>query len=429
MDHADALGWLYGRQRLGIKLGLDKVHRLMAEVGDPHRRFRSIHIAGTNGKGSVARWLDAALRNAGHRVGRFTSPHLVRFSERIAVDGEEIPDADVVRLIDRLRLVAERLDNEEQPPTFFELNCALAFLWFAEQGVDWAVVETGMGGRLDATNVLSSDLTIITNVGLDHQAFLGEHLGDIAAEKAGIMKPGVPCVTGATGEALVVLKTVSRVMECPMSIVDVDYQVVPDVGGLSIVHPGGTAHYDVLAAGEHQIRNAALVVAAADALRVQGVRLPVEAVQKALAETTMPGRLETFTDESGRVLLDGAHNLDGAVALRRHLAHLDVAGFQLITGFNADKAWQDMLAQWAPLAARVIGVPLRSGRGLDPEQMRGEVEGIGIPFTRCDDVAHALRTAREADPDMVLIAGSLFLVGEARAVLTGQPLEEIRGDQ
>lgn len=429
MDHADALGWLYGRQRLGIKLGLDKVHRLLAEVGDPHHAFRCVHIAGTNGKGSVARWMDQALRNAGHRVGRFTSPHLVRFSERIAVDGEEIPDGDVVRLIECLRPVTERLDADEQQPTFFELNCAMAFMWFAEQGVDWAIIETGMGGRLDATSVLSPDLTIITNVGLDHQTFLGEHIGDVAAEKAGIMKPGVPCVTGASGDALVVLKTVSRIMECPMSILGEDYQVVPDVGGVSIVHPSGTAHYDVLAAGEHQVRNAAVAVAACDALRSQGIRLPIEAVQKALAETSMPGRLESFESDARTILLDGAHNLDGAVALRRHLAHLDAAGFQLIAGFNADKPWRDMLAQWAPLAARVIGVPLRSGRGIDPDAMREEVEGIGIPFIRCDDAAHAIRTAQETDSDMVLVAGSLFLVGEARAVLTKQPLEEIRGDQ
>lgn len=429
MDAADARQWLLDRQQLGIKLGLDKVHRMLSEVGDPHRAFRSIHIAGTNGKGTVATLLGAALEAAGHRVGRYTSPHLIRFSERMVVDGEEIPDDAVVRLVQQLQPVTQALDADDQHPTFFELVTAMAFIWFQEQDVDWAVIETGMGGRLDATNVLEPDLCIITNVGLDHQAFLGEHIIDIASEKAGIMKPSVPCVTGVTGDALVALKAASQERACPMSILDEDYHVVPDLNGFSIAHPSGTAHYDVGLAGEHQLRNAALVVAACDALRTQGVNVPVSAVQHALAKASMPGRMETIHHEGTPVLLDGAHNLDGAIALRRHLAHLDVSGFQLIVGFTAEKDWSAMLAQWAPLAARVIGVPLRSGRSLDPAVLRADVEGIGIPYLECPDAASAFHQAMTADPSLVVVAGSLYLVGEARAVLMGEPLEEIRGNQ
>ncbi len=429
MDHADALAWLYGRQGLGVKLGLEKVHKLLARLDNPHQSFKSVHVAGTNGKGSVVRWLGDALSHAGHRVGRFTSPHLIRFSERIVVDGDEIPDQDVARLIAQLQPVADELDAADAGPTFFELVTAMAFLWFKEQGVDWAVIETGMGGRLDATNVLEPALTVITNVGMDHQEFLGDHIVDIAAEKAGIMKPGVPCVTGAEGDALVAIKATSAALECPMSIVGVDYQVVPDIGGMSLIHPEGTAHYSVVSPGEHQLQNAALVVAACDALRTTGVDVPVASIQHALANTRMPGRTETLHLDGVPVLLDGAHNIDGAVALRRHFAHMDASGFQLIVGFSADKQWSDMLAQWAPLAARVIGVPLRSDRSMNPDDLRSEVEGIGIPFLHCPDVQSALRQAASTSPSLIVVAGSLFLVGEARAILTGQPLEGIRGNQ
>ncbi len=429
MNAADARQWLLDRQGLGIKLGLDKVHRLLDGVGNPHRAFQSVHVAGTNGKGTVVTLLAEALRNAGHKVGRTTSPHLIRFSERIVVDGEEIPDDAVVRFVKLLQPVTAMLDAEDQHPTYFELVTALAFLWFQDQGVDWAVVETGMGGRLDATNVLDPELCVITNVGMDHQQFLGDHIVDIASEKAGIMKSGVPCVTGATGEALLALKATSVERQCPMSILDEDYHVIPDVNGFSVAHPGGSAHYDVGLAGEHQLRNAALVVAACDALRARNVNLPISAVQQALASTSMPGRLETRSWNGAEVLMDGAHNLDGAIALRRHFAHLDASGFQLIVGFSADKDWVNMLAQWAPLAARVIGVPLRSERGLDPAKMRAAVEGIGIPFLECPDVASALKQAVSRDPALIVVAGSLYLVGEARAVVTGQSLEEIRGNQ
>jgi dihydrofolate synthase/folylpolyglutamate synthase len=429
MNHADALAWLYGRQKLGIKLGLEKVHRLLGELGNPHREFQSVHVAGTNGKGSVVQWLDSAMRHAGHKVGRFTSPHLIRFNERIAVNGEEIPDADIGRLVERLMPFVKALDAEGENPTFFELVTALAFVWFQEQGVEWAIVEAGMGGRLDATNILTPQLTVITNVGMDHQQFLGDTIIDIAAEKAGIMKPGVPCVTAATHEPRIALKATAVALGCPMSIVGEDYQVAPDIGGMVLIHPGGTAHYDVAAAGEHQIVNAAIAVAVADALRIQGVPFPIPSMQQALANVTIPGRLETVDYGGVDVLLDGAHNLDGAVALRRHFAHRGAAGFQLIVGFSKDKPWQDMLAQWAPLAARVIGVPLRSGRSMDPEIMRADVEGIGIPFLVCPDAASALRQAKASAPTQIVVAGSLFLVGEARATLIGETLEEIRGDQ
>lgn len=441
-SYGEALEWLYGRQALGIKLGLDKVHDLLARVGDPQRRFRSVHVAGTNGKGSVTRMLADVLRRSGHRVGAFTSPHLVHFTERVVVDGEEVPREEVARLLWDLRPVVEALDREERNPTFFEVNTALAFLHFAQRGVDWAVVETGMGGRLDATNVLAPELTVITNVERDHAEFLGEHVAGIAMEKGGIMKPGVPCVTGARDGALHVLKHISRERRCPMSVVGEDYQPVPDINGFRLVHPGGDAHYDLAMAGAHQIDNAALVVAAADALRSAGHRIPQSAVQQSLATVTVPGRMERFPVPAGRlvpdapepertveVLIDGAHNEAGARALRFHLGRLDWSGFHLVAGFSRDKDWTGMLDQWMPLAAHVWATPLRSARSLDPAPVVEHCRRAGFPADAAGGAAEGLREAVRAGAHAVVVAGSLFLVGEVRALLTGQDVEEVRGSQ
>ncbi len=427
MDYADALAWLYARQRIGIKLGLDKVRQLLAAVGDPQQAMRIVHVAGTNGKGSVCTLVASALQNSGHRVGRFSSPHLVRFTERIVVDGVEILPDEATHIMAQLREPVNALDEAGTPPSFFEIVTAMALLHFRNAKVAWAVLETGMGGRLDATNVVGSDLTIITNVALDHQEFLGDNIREIAAEKAGIMKPGIPCVTGAEAPALAILKQVSHEREVPMAILGEDYHLLPGVNGLRLVHPQGEAHYDVAMAGEHQLQNAALAVMACDALRSRGVTVPTEAVQRALAHTKVPGRLESIHVDGVEYLLDAAHNEAGAVALRRHFAHRDLGGFQLVVGFSKDKQWPAMLDQWVPLAAHVHAVPLRTDRGLDPEEMRGHVEGIGIPFSVHANASDALEAAGGAG--LTVVAGSLFLVGEARAVLTGQPLEDIRGNQ
>ncbi|HLF17092.1 MAG TPA: folylpolyglutamate synthase/dihydrofolate synthase family protein, partial [Candidatus Thermoplasmatota archaeon] len=439
-SYEEALGWLYGRQALGIKLGLAKVERLLAAVGDPHTAYRAVHVAGTNGKGSVARMVARTLQNAGRRVGCTTSPHLVSFTERIEVDGEPIARGDVARLLARLRPAVELQDRQGEPPTFFEVVTALAFLAFREAEVEWAVVETGMGGRLDATNVLRPALTVITNVDLDHQEHLGHTVAEIAWEKSGIMKPGVPCVTGASGDALTVLKARSHELEVPMSIVGEDYHVVPGGDGLVLLRPTGESHYAVGLAGEHQRHNAALVVAATEALRSRGVAIPPSALEAALRETTNPGRLETFEVPAATlapgtgsrpvtVLLDGAHNVAAARALRSHLDRAGWQGFHLVTGFCADKDWTEALAAWLPCAGRVWAVPLRNPRSLDPRRIVEATRPSGVTASEQPDVRSALACAAAAGAERILVAGSLYLAGEARALLTGAGLEEIRGTQ
>ena len=239
----DALAWLYGRQALGIKLGLDNMHELLAAVGDPQHAFATVQVAGTNGKGTVTRLLAATLTAAGHRTGAYTSPHLSQFTERIRIDGQPIGRADVAHHLATLRPHVAAMDAARRHSTFFEVATALALLHFRAASVTWAVLETGMGGRLDATNVVAPEACIITNIGRDHMAQLGDSPQAIAAEKAGIMKTGVPCVTAATEPALAVLKAFSRGLRVPMSILGEDYHAWPQPGGFRLANPHGEADY------------------------------------------------------------------------------------------------------------------------------------------------------------------------------------------
>jgi dihydrofolate synthase/folylpolyglutamate synthase len=453
-SYGESLEWLYARQALGIKLGLAKVERLLAALGDPHRAFRSIHVAGTNGKGSVTRMMAETLRRSGYHVGATTSPHLVSFTERIEIDGTPVSKADVASHLAGLRPAVEALDRSGDPPTFFEVVTALAFVLFREARVEWAVVETGMGGRLDATNVLHPELAIITNVDLDHQRALGDTVAQIAAEKAGIMKPGVPCVTAARGEALRVLSLRSHEVRSPMSIVGWtsqgspaaaagpagDYLVVPDPEQLVLLRPTGESRFQVGLAGAHQRENAAVAVAAVEALRRRGVEVPERALRDALRTTRNPGRLDLFQVEAETlsagagprsvcILVDGAHNVAGARALRQFLFDQGWSGFHLVAGFCADKDWTSVLDEWLAPCAHLWGVPVRNPRSLDPARIREAGVESGVRSATAASLAEGLRNAVADGAERIVVAGSLFLAAEALAVLRGQSLEEIRGTQ
>jgi dihydrofolate synthase/folylpolyglutamate synthase len=450
--YGEALDWLYARQALGIKLGLGKVRRLLSALGDPHRAYKVIHVAGTNGKGSVTRMVAGVLLRSGARVGTTTSPHLVSFTERIEVDGRPVNEATVAEGLARLRPAVAQLDGAGEPPTFFEVVTALAFLCFRDAGIEWAVIETGMGGRLDATNVVQPELTIITNVAIDHRQHLGPTVADIAFEKAGIMKPGVPCVTGCTGDALTVLAARSHELRVPMSIVGgagdgevaggprSDYHVVGDAARLVLLRPTGESRYEVGLAGAHQRGNAAIVVAAVEALRRLGHAIPERAVRDALRETRHPGRLDLFQvpasqladgcgPRSVSVLVDGAHNPAAGRALRQHLLESGWQGFHLVAGFCADKDWRATLEEWLPPCAHAWAVPVRNPRTLDPAALEAAAQAAGVRADVAPDAATAIALAVRAGADRIVVAGSLFLAGEAIARLTGAPLEGIRGSQ
>jgi dihydrofolate synthase/folylpolyglutamate synthase len=417
-DYDDSLRKLYGLRRFGIKLGLDTIRTLLAGLNDPQNRFRSIHLAGSNGKGSVASALATILAGAGFRVGLYTSPHLVRFNERFCVNGRPVSDE---ALLSAYHAVAA-VPAGDRSPTFFEFATAMAFHLFAEAEVDWAVIETGMGGRLDATNVLSPALSVITNISLEHAAYLGDTLEQIAAEKGGILKPGVPAVTGVREEpARGVLGEIARERSSPLFVLGTDFQAIPEAEE-TFLYEGLDGRWEAMRtglAGGFQVDNAALTLAACELLVREGVDLPQHAVRTGLAKNRWPGRLEVVA-EHPRILLDGAHNLAAARLLAAYLDSLrEESPVTLVVGILDDKPHREMLAALLPVCQRIIFTQARNERALPAETLREAAEGRGIELAVNPDVGEALAAARASvsPSETICVAGSLYVVGEAKEAL------------
>jgi dihydrofolate synthase / folylpolyglutamate synthase len=385
-----AIDWLFGTQYRGVKLGLENVRALLKAMGEPQDALRFIHVAGTNGKGSVCAMVDSICRAAGIKTGLFTSPHLIRFSERIQINGLPIDDADFVRGINRIRTLIE----EERHPTFFEITTALAFDYFRSQGVDLVVLETGLGGRLDATNVVHPLVSVLTAIDMDHQKWLGATLGEIAAEKAGIIKPDVPIVSGPQfAKVRSVLEQIAAELSAPIS-----YAEIP-VDDLSI----GLA-------GSYQRLNAAIAVSA---IRQAGIQASPEARKEGLANVYWPGRFQRIEE---RMVLDGAHNPAAAKCLVETWKEcVGPERATVIFGGLLDKDLQGMILTLSPLAARFLIVPIRSQRAAPPADIERYVPKP-LSATRCASVTQALDLAGRLN-ERVLVTGSLFLVGETLAIL------------
>ncbi|WP_424950372.1 bifunctional folylpolyglutamate synthase/dihydrofolate synthase [Deinococcus sp.] len=401
------LDWLFARQRFGVHPGLGRVRALLSRLGDPQRRFRSVLVAGTNGKGSVAATLCAMLNVDGKHTALFTSPHLTRFSERFVVSGQELPGEVVASALARVRPHAEA-----SGASFFEVVTALGCLLFAEAGAGWAVMEVGLGGRLDATNVLDPELSVVTTIGLDHTAILGDTLAQIASEKAGILRPGRPAVTGVQPEVLPVLDR----MEADLWALEreANFQAEPlgwDGWQVWVTSPAGGLEFQTSLLGEHGARNAALA-----ALAAQRLGVPLSAIRAGAAQVYWPGRLERLPWQRGAVLLDGAHNPDGARALREALLGLGVSGVPFIFGVAVDKDAAGMLAELAPLMSRLILTrSLLSPRAAEPAELASLLPELNIPVHLADTPAGALALL---PPDgLSVVCGSLYLVGEVRPLL------------
>jgi len=429
VTYPDALQYLYGLQRLGIKLGLENTRRLLRALGNPERAFRAVHVGGTNGKGSTAALLHAVLRAAGFRVGLYTSPHLLDFTERIQVNGEPIgPDA-VADLTAKVRAAVEVAfapvpDDLPSHPTFFEVTTALAFLYFARAGAEWAVVEVGLGGRYDATNVLAPDLTVITNVAVEHQDLLGDSLDVIAAEKAGIVKPGIPLVTAAAEPTLGVFRSVCAERGAPLLHVLAAYAwcreaPLPDGQVFSLRGPGSERrNLRIGLLGRHQLENAAAAVAAAECLREGGLALPESAVREGLAAARWPARLQVV-GERPRILVDGAHNPAACRAVRGFLEE-EVPGRRiLVFGALKDKDWGQMLEILLPAFSAAILCRPPSDRAAEPVMLLGTSRDHCGHVEVVPEVADALVAARALSrpEDTILVAGSLFTAGAALAAL------------
>ena len=427
-DYAAALAFLRGLQVFGANFGLETTHQLATLAGNPQTQLRFIHVAGTNGKGSTCAMLESIYRAAGLRVGLFTSPHLVSFRERIQVNRHLIPESDVARLVAEIQESLKTFPAD-QYPTFFEVVTVLALKYFAEQQCDLVIWETGLGGRLDATNIVTPLASVITNIAFDHQQWLGDTLEKIAAEKAGIIKPGVPVVTAASQpEVLAVMEQTAKRLRSPLfNIVAADGNP-PVIKLAALCRDAATLPLP----GEHQRLNAALALATVEVLQPQ---IPVSAAHicAGLAQVNWPGRLQFITRPGGqRILLDGAHNVAGAEALRAALMgwspsfslsgstlkhELQRGAPTLILGVLGDKDWQAMCEILAPLASRVLLVPVSSERTAQPERL-AEICRAANPAAEvagCASLPDAL--ARAAQDGFVVIAGSLYLVGEALELL------------
>lgn len=408
MIYAEAIQFLYGLQMFGARPGLERTFQLAALVGNPQEQLRFIHVAGTNGKGSTCAMLESIYRAAGLRVGLFTSPHLVSFRERIQVNREFIPANEVARLATEFQALVEKFPSD-QHPTMFEVVTVLALRYFAAQKCDLVIWETGLGGRLDATNIVTPLASVITNIGLDHQQWLGNTLPEIAAEKAGIIKPDVPVITAAEQPAVLrVIEHTARQQKSP-------FKSVPIRTALPIT---------LSLRGAHQHRNAALALAVVEVLQAQ-VPVTTKSVEAGLGSVHWPGRLQVVNRGQQTILLDGAHNPEGVAvllaSLRTDFSHHKPT---LILGILADKDWHSMARQLAAAGNRILTVPVASSRTVAADELAQVCRQALPPATEaCSSLADALE--KSAAAPFVVITGSLYLVGEALELLRCGPTETL----
>jgi dihydrofolate synthase/folylpolyglutamate synthase len=394
MNYREAIDWLFSTQMFGIKLGLDGARRLLREyLAFPPHDTTVIHVAGTNGKGSTCAMIDSIARAAGRRSGLFTSPHLIDFRERIQVCGRMIPEDDCAAMLGELRQICDGLDPH---PTFFEITLALAMRWFRECSCDLIVLETGMGGRLDATTAVPADVCVITPIGMDHMQWLGDTIEQIATEKAGIFLFGKPAISSPQDPAArAALEKAANETRAPLEFIE------EPLGG-----------YHIALAGDHQRWNAALAVAA-----LHRAKLPLNAdiVRHGLTHLKWPGRFEEIQPD---VILDGAHNPHAAEILaktwRERFGNRQAA---LVFSAVAAKDIAGILRHLAPLAAEIFICPVNTSRALPAAEIASALPATAPPH-HCFDSFPAACAAAQASGLPVMVAGSLFLVGEARAHFT-----------
>ncbi len=394
MNYREAIDWLFSTQTFGIKLGLDGPRQLLREfLAFPEHGVQVIHVAGTNGKGSTCAMIESIARATGSRCGLFTSPHLIDYRERIQVNGEHIPEEDCAAMLTELRGICEGFEHH---PTFFEITLALAMRWFRSRCCELIVLETGMGGRLDATTAVPADVCVITPIGMDHQQWLGDTLADIAREKAGILVEGKPAVSSPQKpEARAVLEKEANQRRSPLNFIR-----EPLLG------------YTPAISGEHQRWNAALAV---EALHLARFPLNSDVIRQGLNKVKWPGRFERIRPN---IILDGAHNPHAAASLAdtwREIYRDEKA--TLIFGAVCAKDIRGVLKLLAPIAARILFCPVQSPRATSVEELVAALPDEAPPHSSHEDLESAIQAAKTHDQP-TLIAGSLFLVGAARALFT-----------
>ena len=415
MEYKEALSYLDGAQWFGAEPSLRRIRALLEQLGDPQKKLKFVHIAGTNGKGSCAAMLASVLRAAGFRTGLYTSPYLYRFSERMQVNGEEIDPLSLSRCVEQVK---EKADKMEEHPTEFELITATAMLWFCEEKCDVVVLEAGLGGRFDATNVIEHPAcTVIMNIGLDHTQVLGSTLEAIAAEKAGIIKRGVPCVVYE--QSLSVLDVFRRrcdELSAPLAIPDFSSLNVEfdSLEGQVFSYRGETYALSLL--GAHQRRNAAVVIECVSFLRSHGWGIEQDALEHGLYAASWPGRFELCRDDPF-FIVDGGHNPQCAEVIRDSLLqYFPETRRVMLLGVLRDKDYAKIAEILDPAADEYVCTAPDSPRALPAEELAAALRSFGKSITVCDSIADAVFTAIEhAGADgMVCAAGSIYLAGSVR---------------
>ena len=417
--YEDSVKSLYGLQKFGIKFGLSKTENLLEAFGNPHVGRRFIHLAGTNGKGSTAAFMASVLREAGLKVGLYTSPHLVRFTERFLINGKEMTQDEAHGLIQEMNSVF----STEEPPTFFEATTAMALVYFARENTDIDIMEVGMGGRLDATNIIHPMVCGITNISMEHREYLGNTLVEVAGEKAGIIKEGVDLITAATQpEVLEVFEATARKKGAPLRRVGKDIRYRRNAGGLSFFGMNWKMEKLQLGLpGKFQARNCALALGMLEVLHEKGIPIPETAIRDGMRKVTWPGRMQ-IVSRNPTIMLDGAHNPGAARALADSIGRN--SGYRriiLIVGIMGDKEILKVLRPTVSLVDYVFYTRPTYWRAAAPEVLMQKAAFLGKPGETVPELITAISKATHmAEPeDLILITGSLFTVGEALAHFQG----------
>jgi dihydrofolate synthase/folylpolyglutamate synthase len=418
MNQHETLAYLYGLERFGMVFGLENISRLLQVVGDPHLGLKVIHVGGTNGKGSASAMMASVLQEEGYRVGLYTSPHLSSFTERIQINGAQISWEDVVGLTDllRTRVVAHNIPERF---TFFDFTTAMAMYYFALHKVDVAILEVGLGGRLDSTNVVHPLVSVITTIDKDHWQVLGEGIGDIAREKAGIVKQGVPLISGVTQtEVIEIIEGVCAEKGAPLRLMGREFWG-RRIALRTMDFYGSVWRWEAIKlgiAGAYQIANATVALGTLEALQEQGYRVGEQAIYNGLARVKWPGRLE-LVHEAPLIILDGAHNPAAARALKTALQEeFDYRCLYMVMGIMEDKEVSAIMAELAPLADLLIATTPPNPRALAASQLAEIAQAYCRRVTVIEAVKEAVAHAREKAQknDMIVVTGSLFTVGAVR---------------
>jgi dihydrofolate synthase/folylpolyglutamate synthase len=420
MDYKAALDYLYPLVRPGTKLGLENEIRILSEIGDPHESWKSIHIAGSKGKGSVAAFISSILKEAGYKVGTFTSPHLIDFTERIRVDWEPIPEADVIRLVSELKPIADKMSAESvtKSPSFFEMVTAMAFKYFEEKEVDLAVIEAGMGGRYDSTNVIKPVLSVFTHLSMEHSERLGRSINRIAKDKAGIVKDGVPVIASEPSH---VIEQVCKEKGCDITILGKHLSFGRDSFNASgqdfWIGNGDRRNFHINLLGNYQVQNAATAYAAAVKLRELGYEISEEAMKNGFRNTRWPGRLHIIQKDP-IVVVDSTHDFNGATRLVESLVEL-FSYDKVVTVFAAleDKDVEKMASVLGPHSSQVICTQVDYHKALPASRVEKAFKDHNGNVITIPSVKEALDLALQeaSETDLVCVTGSIFTASEAFA--------------